>query len=73
MVSLDVLIEPVAIKLDFWRWQENVVPFQNYIGWYGVGFLILALYFYFLPKYENRLAELLLLLQFVFFGIFNVL
>jgi bisanhydrobacterioruberin hydratase len=73
LVSLDVLIEPVAIKLDFWRWQEGIVPFQNYVGWYGVGFLILALYFYFLPKYENRLATLLLFLQFVFFGVFNVL
>lgn len=73
LVSLDILIEPVAIKLNFWRWQEGFVPFQNYIGWYGVGFFILAFYFYFLPKYENRLAILLLLLQFIFFGVFNFL
>lgn len=34
MVSMDVLIEPVAIELNFWRWESVEVPIENYIAWF---------------------------------------
>lgn len=34
MVSLDVLIEPVAIGLDFWQWETPEVPLENYLAWF---------------------------------------
>jgi bisanhydrobacterioruberin hydratase len=45
MVGLDVLIEPVAMRFDFWDWSGGVVPLQNYLGWWGVSLLVfLALF-----------------------------
>jgi putative membrane protein len=69
MTGLDVLIEPVAIRLGFWDWNSAEVPLQNYVAWYVVSAILLLL-FYRLPfSRANRLALLLLLLQFFFFGI----
>lgn len=73
LVSLDILIEPVAAKLNFWQWQNHTIPFQNYIGWFAIGFVQLLVYQLFTPKFQNRIAIVLFLLQFVFFGIFNFL
>ena len=33
MVSMDFLIEPVAIRYDFWSWANTVIPTQNYLAW----------------------------------------
>ena len=40
MVVLDVLIEPIAIKLDFWTWADVNVPVQNYIMWFFSALII---------------------------------
>lgn len=37
MVILDMLIEPVAISLDYWQWEEENIPFKNYAGMFLVG------------------------------------
>jgi hypothetical protein len=39
----DIIMEPVAIALDFWRWPMDIVPLQNYIAWFVLG--IDSLYF----------------------------
>ena len=69
----DVLIEPVAIRLDFWQWSGNSVPLQNYIAWYIVSFGLLRL-FYALPfRKDNRLAGLLAGCQVIFFAAHNLI
>jgi bisanhydrobacterioruberin hydratase len=70
LVSLDVIIEPVATKLYFWEWQHQVVPLQNYYGWYIIALLILTLYNFFQPNFSNKIAVVLLIWQFIFFGFF---
>ena len=40
MVALDFIIEPVAIHLDFWTWQNGIIPIQNYIMWLLVSLLM---------------------------------
>ena len=40
MVGIDYLIEPVAPTLDFWRFEENPVPFSNYRDWFFVAILM---------------------------------
>ncbi len=69
MTGLDVLIEPVAVDLGFWMWHTATIPLSNYLGWYGVSAVVFAA-FYLLPfNKKNALAPLLLLLQFLFFGL----
>ena len=36
MTLLDVLIEPVAIKVNFWTWENPEVPLTNYIAWFVI-------------------------------------
>jgi uncharacterized membrane protein len=69
MVVLDVFIEPVAIKLDFWTWFGQPVPVQNYVAWWFVSFGLMRLWFILPFEKENRLAGWLLGLQFLFFGV----
>jgi putative membrane protein len=64
-----MLIEPVAIRLNFWQWQNNVIPKQNYFGWYIIGFLQLAVFTYFLPNVKNKIGVVMLLIQFLFFAL----
>lgn len=73
MTLLDVLIEPVAMRLDFWQWEGNVVPWQNYVAWFGVSAALFFAYFKLPFRKQNALAPLLLLLQFLFFGLNSLL
>ena len=67
MVGLDVLIEPVAVELDFWTWFGQPVPLQNYVGWWMVSVVLFSVW-YMLPfAKENRMAKWLLFFQFLFF------
>lgn len=68
MVMLDYFIEPVAVKLDFWTWQDGQIPLSNFTGWFGVAFL-LQLYFYKTPFLKNnKLAPFVFVIQFMFFA-----
>ncbi len=68
MTCLDVLIEPVAMQLDFWDWANHTVPIQNYVAWFVISFLLSATFFYLNVSKKNQLAGLLLLLQTLFFA-----
>lgn len=72
MVCLDYLIEPVAIHLDFWHWQFDKIPFQNFQAWFLIAFLLNC--FFLNGKFQklNPLATLLLALQFLFFTSINL-
>ncbi|MFK8055793.1 MAG: carotenoid biosynthesis protein [Saprospiraceae bacterium] len=72
LVALDYLIEPVAIKLDFWTWMLGTPPTQNFIGWLGVGLIQTSLFYLIVPFTENRLAPVLVLLQVIFFSYLSI-
>lgn len=66
LVLLDVLIEPVAKRYDFWAFVGNV-PLQNYVAWYIIAFALLCLFHSLQFTKTNRLAPALLIVQFLFF------
>lgn len=71
MVLLDLLIEPVAINLDFWTWAAQTIPLRNYLAWFLLSFA-LHLFYQFLPFSKNNpLAIRLLCIQALFFLILN--
>ena len=35
-LAFDFVLEPVAIRLDYWRWPGDVVPLQNYAAWFAI-------------------------------------
>ena len=72
MVGLDVFIEPIAMKLDFWQWKNGVVPLHNYIGWFLIAF---GVNYYFFRKgiLESPLASKFFFIQLAFFICLNIL
>jgi bisanhydrobacterioruberin hydratase len=66
-VIFDWLIEPVAVKLGYWQWENNHIPLYNYVCWFIISLLMMTL-FRFLPfEKKNKFAVHLLLIQVMFF------
>lgn len=64
---LDFLIEPVAMKYDYWDWAGGVVPIQNYVVWFIFSALLLLIFYRAdFPKI-SRSAAILFVVQFLFF------
>jgi putative membrane protein len=72
MVAIDFIIEPVAMSLDFWYWEGDVVPLQNYLGWLGVAFVIQIIYRKSSFSKSNAVSDFLLLNLILFFAILNL-
>lgn len=73
MVMIDYLIEPVAIKHDFWSWSGDIIPLQNYIGWFLVALPLCVLFQFSRFEKINKFSYFLLLAQLIFFGGYNLL
>lgn len=71
MVAIDFLIEPVAIGLEFWEWEGGIIPMSNYIGWFGVAFLIHLIYRKSQFLKRNPISTFLLLNLVIFFAVLN--
>jgi len=64
---IDLIIEQVAPKLDFWQFESGLPGLHNYLGWIGVAFFI-AYFFYPTIIKGNRVVSLIILiLQIIFF------
>ena len=67
LVLLDVLIEPIAIKFNYWHWTGNTIPLKNYACWFLLSALMLFVFEQFKFKRQSLVAPVFLLTQFVFF------
>lgn len=72
MVLMDVLIEPIAISLDFWTWALGDIPLQNYIMWFFVSLIMNALISFNRLKIDYRISFGLLLSQILFFTLLSL-
>ena len=74
MLGMDMLIEPLCSKLDFWYWQDPEIPIQNYWSWYFIGLGLIAIYLStFKTSKINPLAVTAFIVQLVFFSTLNLL
>ena len=62
----DWIMEPVAIKLGFWKW-DGEIPMYNYICWFVISLLLMLLFHLCRFNKQNKFAVNLLLIQFLFF------
>ena len=72
MVFLDLLIEPVAIALEFWTWESTNIPIQNYISWWVASFVFGIILAKLAPVRNTRSLNVLFLVQTVFFSVLNI-
>ncbi|MGZ3755301.1 MAG: carotenoid biosynthesis protein [Mucilaginibacter sp.] len=69
LVILDVMIEPVAIRFNYWHWATGAVPISNYISWFILSAIMLLVFEQFNFTHQSRVAPVLLISQFMFFGV----
>jgi len=72
MVAYDLLLEPVAIRLDFWQWGGGAIPLQNYLAWFAISFVFLLIWNLAKAKTTNPVSNMLLGTQLSFFLILNL-
>jgi putative membrane protein len=72
LVLLDLLIEPIAIRFDYWHWADNIIPFKNYYCWLLVSAVMLFVFEKFGFKKQSIAAPVLMVTEFVFFGVLNI-
>jgi len=63
----DFILEPVAIHLQFWQWQNNSIPLYNYLCWFVISALLLLVFRQLQFSKHNHFAVHLFIIQFLFF------
>ena len=63
----DWLMEPAAVQLGFWVWDNEIIPLFNFVSWFGISFFISVVFACFRLSNSNRFAPILLVVQSVFF------
>lgn len=53
MLFLDLLIEPIVSKVDFWYWENAQIPLLNYICWFVIAIILNTIYFFFTEDQKN--------------------
>jgi bisanhydrobacterioruberin hydratase len=72
MLLYDFIMEPVAMKLDMWDWQGGIIPLQNYIAWFIISAVMLAIFYISGIKYTNKTAPYLFFIHMGFFLFLNI-
>lgn len=71
-VMFDYVLEPLAIRFDYWTWEGGAIPLQNYIAWFIISYISGYLYHFFKVKVESRVPLYYILFQLHFFIFINI-
>lgn len=71
MVIIDYSLEPVAMALDYWSWENSIIPLQNYIAWFIISFVLNILFQSLRLKKFNQLAVAVYIIQYIFFFVLS--
>lgn len=67
MLALDVCMEPIAGRFDFWHWSADIIPFRNFRDWFIMACLLQYLFQRANFHKYNPLVPLVYLVQLLFF------
>ena len=73
MLLMDFVMEPIAPKLDLWKFKNLVVPTSNYIGWLIISILTQTIYNIKFKEKEVKLSFNLYAAIFIFFVSLNLI
>ena len=73
MLFMDFVMEPIAPKLDLWKFKNLVVPTSNYIGWLIISILTQTIYNIQFKQKEVKLSFNLYTAIFTFFVSLNLI
>ena len=72
MVFIDIFLEICAPKLDYWKFNEEIVPMSNYNSWFIISAICLYIYFRLIKDKEYTLSTNMLVIHFAFFGLLSL-
>ena len=72
MVFIDIFLEICAPKLDYWKFNEEIVPMSNYNSWFIISAICLYIYFRSIKDKEYKLSTNMLVIHLAFFGLLSV-
>ncbi len=73
MLFMDFVMEPIAPKLDLWKFKNLVVPTSNYTGWLIISILTQTIYNIQFKEKEFKLSFNLYTAIFIFFVSLNLI
>jgi putative membrane protein len=68
----DFILEPVAVKLNFWTWNRGDIPLFNYLCWFVVSAILLRINLQLKQVNTDMFASSLLIIQAAFFLMLNL-
>lgn len=71
-VLFDLMLEPVAVKLGYWTWEQGFIPLQNYYAWFGIAFFASLFSSKLKLELEDSLFINHFLIQFIFFILLSI-
>lgn len=71
-VLFDFTMEPVAIKLDYWNWINNIIPLQNYLAWFILALTTSVIFNIQHVQINSKISIHYLIAQFLFFITLNL-
>ena len=71
MLVFDLIMEPVAIKSQFWTWSGGIIPTYNYVCWFLVGLFLQVIYFQKIVHRTNNVLVFLFTFMMIFFIALN--
>ncbi len=71
-VLFDIVLEPVAVKLDYWQWESNIIPIKNYLSWFGIAFLFGFVGFKLKLRFRSDIIKHYIIAQFIFLSMLNL-
>ena len=72
MLIFDIIMEPVAIKSQFWVWEGGDIPIYNYVCWFIIGFILQFIYFSKIKDTPNKVFIALFTMMLLFFILLNL-
>ncbi len=72
-VTFDIPLEIVAVNLDYWQWTQGFVPWQNYVAWFVVAFLVAIGFNYFKLKIRSKVIVHYFFIQLIFFILIDIM
>ena len=72
MVFIDIFLEICAPKLDYCKFNEEIVPMSNYNSWFIISAICLYIYFRLIKDKEYKLSTNMLVIHIAFFGLLSV-
>ncbi len=70
MTIFDFAMEPTAIELNYWKWENGIIPLYNYISWFFVSSIAVFFCSIYQKDYSG-ITRIVFVSQFVFFIILS--